>query len=45
MVEFEIFYGDLNEEAQERLKEAFKLKDVLKETNWDVFPLSIIGNE
>ena len=40
---FEIFYGDLTKEAQERLCEAFSTSE--GEENWEVMPLSIIERE
>lgn len=38
MKEFEIFLGDLTQQAQERLSQYVDLN----ETNWDIFPLATV---
>ena len=40
-MEFEIRFEDLNEDAQERILEAFGISSP-KEMNWDVFPITTV---
>lgn len=44
MKEFELFFSDLNEDAQKRLLDYAGVSDP-KEMNWDmdVFPIAILG--
>ena len=44
MQSFEIFFDDLNEEAQQRLCETMDI-NTDKEMNWDIVPLAIIDFE
>ena len=43
MTEFEIFFHDLNEDAQKRLLEAFETTVTCE--NWDSFPITTICRE
>ena len=40
-MDFEIYFSDLTEDAQQRLLDAFGITDA-KEANWDVFPVTTI---
>ena len=43
MAMFEIYFSDLNPEAQEALLKAFKT--ALEEENWDCMPIAVIERE
>lgn len=43
MLNFEIFYDDLNEEAQARLLETFET--TVDAENWEIIPLAIVDRE
>jgi len=43
MISFEIFYDDLNEEAQARLLETFET--TVDAENWEIIPLAIVDRE
>lgn len=40
---FEIYFHDLNSEAQANLLEEFETSE--KDENWDVFPIAVIDRE
>ena len=40
---FEIYFSDLNKEAQKELLKQWNVK--IDETNWDIFPLTVIVKE
>lgn len=41
MKKFEVYFSDLNKDAQKRLMELVKIEDS-KEMNWDIYPLTIL---
>ena len=43
-MEFEIYFEDLNEDAQQRLLEELSISDP-SEMNWDVFPICVYSTE
>ena len=44
MKELEIYFRDLNEETQEKVKKLYGIKNVEKETNWNIMCLHILYN-
>ena len=43
-MDFEIYFGDLNEETQKALLNAAGMQDP-EEANWDVFPVATVSTE
>ncbi len=45
-MEYEIYFSDLNEDAQKELLEAVKIEDP-REMNWDILPIAtcFVGDE
>lgn len=41
-MEFEIYFNDLNEDAQKRILESFGIQNP-KEMNWDIFPITSVA--
>lgn len=44
MIEFEIYFNDLNENVQKRLLAELNISSA-KDMNWDIFPLATIDFE
>lgn len=43
-MDFEIYFNDLKEEAQQQLLQAAGIKDPA-DANWDIFPITVVGTE